>query len=107
MIGTAIGFLLVLLALSIPVGVGMGVLGLILNALYSPLPLTVMLGELTWSSSTGFILVAVPFYIMLGEIVVLVVGKVDGFCKKREVGCLVGEGVRGLGSVGKFVYCGF
>ncbi len=69
MILTAIFFLLLLLALSIPVGVGMGVLGLILNAIYSPLPLTVMLGELTWSSSTGFILVAVPFYIMLGEIV--------------------------------------
>lgn len=69
MIGTAIGFLLLLLALSIPVGIGLGILGLILNAMYSPLPLTVMLGELTWSSSTGFILVAVPFYIMLGEIV--------------------------------------
>ena len=69
MIGAAIGFLLLLLALSIPVGVGMGILGLILNEMYSPLPLTVMLGELTWSSSTGFILVAVPFYIMLGEIV--------------------------------------
>jgi C4-dicarboxylate transporter DctM subunit len=69
MIGAATGFLLLLLALSIPVGVGMGILGLILNEMYSPLPLTVMLGELTWSSSTGFILVAVPFYIMLGEIV--------------------------------------
>ena len=69
MIGTSIGFLLLLLGASIPVGIGMGILALILNQMYSPLPLTVMLGELTWSSSNGFILVAVPFYIMLGEIV--------------------------------------
>ena len=69
MITTALGLLLLLLALSIPVGIGMGLLGLILNVLYSPLPLTVMLGELTWSSTNSFILVAVPFYIFLGEIV--------------------------------------
>jgi tripartite ATP-independent transporter DctM subunit len=69
MIWTSIGLLLILLGLSIPVGIGLGILGLILNDIYSPLPLTVMLGELTWSSSNSFILVAVPFYIMLGEIV--------------------------------------
>ncbi len=69
MIGSAISLLLLLLAASIPVGVALGLLGLILNEMYSPLPLTVMLGELTWSSSNSFILVAVPFYIMLGEIV--------------------------------------
>lgn len=69
MIVTATGLLLVLLGASIPVGIGLGLLGLILNEMYSPLPLTVMLGELTWSSSNSFIMVAVPFYIMLGEIV--------------------------------------
>jgi tripartite ATP-independent transporter DctM subunit len=47
----------------------MGLLGLALSELYSPLPLTVMMGEVTWSTSNSFILVAVPFYILLGEIV--------------------------------------
>jgi C4-dicarboxylate transporter, DctM subunit len=69
MIGTTFGGLIFLLALSIPVGAGLGLLGLILVFLYSPLPLTVLLGELTWTTSNSFILVAVPFYIMLGEII--------------------------------------
>jgi tripartite ATP-independent transporter DctM subunit len=69
MIGVAIGLLLLFLALSIPVGIAMGLLGLALSELYSPLPLTVMMGEVTWSTSNSFILVAVPFYILLGEIV--------------------------------------
>jgi C4-dicarboxylate transporter, DctM subunit len=67
--GVALAVLLILLALSIPVGVALGLLALILNQLYSPLPLTVMLGELSWSSASSFILVAVPLYILLGEIV--------------------------------------
>jgi C4-dicarboxylate transporter, DctM subunit len=67
--GVALALLLLLLALSIPFGIALGLLGLILNQLYSPLPLTVMLGELSWSSATSFILVAVPLYILLGEIV--------------------------------------
>lgn len=69
MILTSVGALLLLLGISIPVGIGLGLLGLLLNEMYSPLPLTVMLGEVTWSSSNSFVLVAVPFYIMLGEIV--------------------------------------
>jgi len=68
-ITVALGLLLLLLALSVPVGIAMGLLALILSALYSPLPLTVMLGEMSWSSSNSFILVAVPFYIFLGELV--------------------------------------
>ena len=69
MIIVALALLLLLLALSVPVGIAMGLLALILSALYSPLPLTVMLGEMSWSSSNSFILVAVPFYIFLGELV--------------------------------------
>lgn len=69
MIAVALALLVVLLALAIPVGVGLGLLGLILNSIYSPIPLTVMLGELSWSTSNSFVMVAVPLYIMLGEIV--------------------------------------
>lgn len=69
MIGTTLVLLCVVLGLSIPVGIGLGLVGLILSGIYSPLPLSVALGELTWSTSTSFILVAVPLYILLGEIV--------------------------------------
>jgi tripartite ATP-independent transporter DctM subunit len=60
--------LLVVLGSSIAVAAGMGLVGQILNQLYSPMPLTRMLGELTWSTTTNFILTAIPFYIMFGEI---------------------------------------
>jgi tripartite ATP-independent transporter DctM subunit len=68
MIATTLVLLFVVLGLSIPVGIGLGILGLIVAALYSPLPLTVALGELSWSTSNSFVLVAVPLYILLGEI---------------------------------------
>jgi tripartite ATP-independent transporter DctM subunit len=69
MVGTSIGLLFLILGISIPVGIGLGLLALALNQFYSPLPLTVVLGELAWSSTNSFVLVAVPFYILLGEIV--------------------------------------
>lgn len=65
---TAVFVLIAILALAIPVAAGLGWLGLILNALYSPLSMTVTAGEVTWSTTTSFILVAVPFYVLLGEI---------------------------------------
>jgi C4-dicarboxylate transporter, DctM subunit len=60
--------LLVVLGSSIAVAAGMGLVGLILNQLYSPMPLTRMMGELAWSTTSNFILTAIPFYIMFGEI---------------------------------------
>ena len=60
--------LLVVLGSSIAVAAGMALTGLILNQAYSPMPLTRILGELTWSTSSNFILTAIPFYIMFGEI---------------------------------------
>ncbi|HVX99692.1 MAG TPA: TRAP transporter large permease subunit [Pseudorhodoplanes sp.] len=65
---TAVLVLIAILALAIPVAAGLGWLGLVLNALYSPLSMTVTAGEVTWSTTTSFILVAVPFYVLLGEI---------------------------------------
>jgi C4-dicarboxylate transporter DctM subunit len=60
--------LLVVLGSSIAVAAGMGLVGLILNQAYSQMPLTRILGELTWSTTSNFILTAIPFYIMFGEI---------------------------------------
>src|SRR5688572_27483810 len=65
---TALLVLLAILVLAIPVAAGLGWLGLVLNALFSPLSLVVTVGEVAWSSTTSFILVAIPFYVMLGEI---------------------------------------
>jgi tripartite ATP-independent transporter DctM subunit len=46
----------------------MAMTGLALNQLYSPMPLTRMMGELAWATTNNFILTAIPFYIMFGEI---------------------------------------
>jgi tripartite ATP-independent transporter DctM subunit len=65
---TALLVLAAILALAIPVAAGLGWLGLILNQIYSILPLTVTAGEVSWAATSSFILVAVPFYVLLGEI---------------------------------------
>jgi C4-dicarboxylate transporter, DctM subunit len=68
MIPAALALLLVLIGLSIPVGVALGLLGLGLDRMYSMLPLYGAIGELTWSASTEFLLVAVPLFVLLGEL---------------------------------------
>jgi tripartite ATP-independent transporter DctM subunit len=66
--GISLAVLLLVLGSSIAVAAGMLLTGLILNQLYSPMPLTRMMGELAWSTTSNFILTAIPFYIMFGEI---------------------------------------
>ena len=68
MLGAALVLLLVLLAAAIPVAGALGMLGLLLDQIYSAMPLTLALGEISWSSSKDFLLVAIPMFIMLGEI---------------------------------------
>ncbi len=68
MIVFTVAFLVVLLALSVPVAATLGVLGLTLDAVFSSLPLRHAAGELAWASSTDFILVAIPMFVLLGEI---------------------------------------
>ena len=68
MIATAVLVLLALLALAIPVAASLGLLGVILAAFYAPLPLTLAIGEVSWSTSNSFLLVAIPFFVLLGEI---------------------------------------
>ena len=57
-----------LLALAIPVAAGLGILGLSLSGLYSKLPLSLAMGEIAWGTSNNFLLVAIPFFVLLGEI---------------------------------------
>ncbi|MBU2960293.1 TRAP transporter large permease [Citreicella sp. C3M06] len=66
---TSVG-LLVLLALSIPVGIVLFLLGFGIDALFSPFPLMRGLGQVVWSSSNSATLIAIPFFVLLGEILV-------------------------------------
>jgi C4-dicarboxylate transporter, DctM subunit len=60
--------LLSLLALSVPVAGALGWLGLILDNFYSLMPLKLALGEIVWQNAIEYILVAIPLFILLGEI---------------------------------------
>ncbi|WP_313138013.1 TRAP transporter large permease [Paracoccus jeotgali] len=68
MIAVALLIFLILIALSIPVAGAMGLLGVLLSKLYSFIPLTLAAGDVAWSTSTMFILLAIPLYIMMGEV---------------------------------------
>lgn len=68
MVWTALAILIALLALAVPVAAGLGVLGLALLEIYSKLPLALAIGELAWATSNNFLLVAIPFFVLLGEI---------------------------------------
>ncbi|MGQ0652490.1 MAG: TRAP transporter large permease, partial [Betaproteobacteria bacterium] len=56
------------LALSVPVAAVMGVLGLALNQFYASMPLHRAMGEIIWNASSEYILIAIPLFVMLGEI---------------------------------------
>ncbi|AEB56867.1 TRAP transporter large permease [Ectopseudomonas mendocina] len=62
--------LLGLLALSVAAAVSIGLLGMSLAEFYSALPLTRALGEIAWSTSAEFLLVAIPLYVLMGELLV-------------------------------------
>lgn len=68
MIVTTICVLLGMLAMSIPIAAVLGMLGLVLDKVYSFLPLWRAVGENAWVSNIDVILVAVPLFILLGEI---------------------------------------
>ncbi len=68
MIATTLILLLVLIGLSLPVAAALGVLGLTLDPLFSMLPLSRAIGELSWSSNNEFLLVSIPLFVMLGEV---------------------------------------
>ena len=70
MIGSAAIVLLVLIALSIPVAATMWAVGMFLGGVYSPMPLHLAMGEIAWQTSTEFLLVAIPLFVFIGEIMV-------------------------------------
>jgi C4-dicarboxylate transporter, DctM subunit len=68
MVPTSLGLLLVFLGLSLPVAAALMLLAMVLGQLYTSLPLHLAMGEIVWAASSNFILVSVPLFILLGEI---------------------------------------
>lgn len=68
MLGSAVSILFGLVALSVPIAAVLGILALLLAGLYSPMPLYRALGDIYWTNSIDFILVAIPLFILMGEI---------------------------------------
>lgn len=70
MIGAVVAGLLALLSLSIPVGVVLFLLGFGIDTFFSSFPLIRGLGPMVWSASNSATLIAIPFFVLLGEILV-------------------------------------
>ena len=68
MLVTATFLLLVFIASSLFVAAGLGVLAAVLGGMYSNFPLVRGIGEIAWTASADFNLVAVPMFIMMGEL---------------------------------------
>lgn len=64
----ALVVLLLLILASIPVGAVLGMLGMMLSQLFSRFPLQNALGDVAWAASSDFVLIAVPLFIFMGEI---------------------------------------
>ena len=68
MLATTALVLVALMAISIPVAASLGVLALALDRLYSFMPLHLAFGEILWQNSTEYLLIAIPMFVLLGEI---------------------------------------
>ena len=69
MLGVTAFVLIILIALAIPIGAALGLLSVLLGYVYSPVPLDRALGDIFWRSSNDFLIVAVPMFVLLGELV--------------------------------------
>ncbi|HVV92715.1 MAG TPA: TRAP transporter large permease [Hyphomicrobiales bacterium] len=64
----AIGLFLALFVASVPIAALLGILAFVFATAFSPLPLIRALGQVSWDTGNDFLLVAVPLYILMGEI---------------------------------------
>lgn len=60
--------LLALIGLSVPVAAALGWLGLAAAHFFTSMPIHRAIGDIVWTNSIEFLLVAIPMFIMLGEI---------------------------------------
>jgi C4-dicarboxylate transporter, DctM subunit len=68
MIPASVALLLILLALGLPVAAVLAILGMALGDLIAGLPLSRAMGETAWSANSEVIIVAVPLFVLMGEI---------------------------------------
>ncbi|MGB0439512.1 MAG: TRAP transporter large permease [Paracoccaceae bacterium] len=68
MLAKTLFILLGLIAAAVPVAAALGWLGLSMQYLESPMPLHRAIGDMVWQTGKDFLLVAIPMFIMLGEI---------------------------------------
>lgn len=62
--------ILVLLLLSIPVAVTLVILGVGIDLFFTPFPLTRALGQTFWSAANSFLLLSIPLFVLMGQLIV-------------------------------------
>lgn len=68
MLATSLFLLFALVLLSLSVAASLGLLGLILGEIYSPMPLYRGLADIIWVNSIEFLLLAIPLFVFMGEV---------------------------------------
>lgn len=68
MIGVVFLCLIALIVLAVPIGVALGMLGLMTDQLFSLVPMTEAMGQIAWNGSQKYELVAVPLFVLMGEL---------------------------------------
>jgi tripartite ATP-independent transporter DctM subunit len=68
MLPTAASLLIILIALSVPVAAVLGILGLVIGTTFSSMPIHMALGAVAWQNSIDITLIAIPLFILMGEI---------------------------------------
>ncbi|HRD77881.1 MAG TPA: TRAP transporter large permease subunit, partial [Hyphomicrobiaceae bacterium] len=68
MLATALILLAVMLAISVPVAAVLGVLGLSLDQFFADARLRRAMSDILWEQSANDILIAIPMFVMLGEV---------------------------------------
>ncbi|MGH7344423.1 MAG: TRAP transporter large permease subunit, partial [Candidatus Rokuibacteriota bacterium] len=69
-LGTASVLMLVFFLAGLHVAGALGLIGIALMYLFSDRPLWDMLGQIAWNVNSSSILVAVPLFVMMGEVLI-------------------------------------
>jgi TRAP-type mannitol/chloroaromatic compound transport system permease large subunit len=69
-LGVAAALMIVFFFAGLHVASALGLIGMILMYLFSDRPLWDMLGQIAWNVNSSFVLVAVPLFVMMGEILI-------------------------------------
>src|SRR5262245_50286404 len=69
LLATAVaGFLLVFLFMGVNVAAALAAVALVVEPLFSERTLSVLAGQLAWGATANFVLVAVPLFVLMGEL---------------------------------------